>query len=546
MGTSTGGRSIRMQERLKELVGKVIEWWKGLTVRQRTMIVCAFAAIVLGLAVAVTVITKPKYTLLKECQTASEGAQIKQILDDEGGYTYRISDDGLRVEVATSQLGNANLLLASNSIVPNSYGIDKVTAGGLGVTEADKRKRYIVFKQDELEKDFIGMFSMIKSATVLLNIPEENGTLIAVNQESSASVALELDGEFSNDNAAFLARCVATALGNKTTDNISIIDTATGNMLFSGDDNFYISGTSNSPMVIKQESEAAVGLKIKNALKGTNNFDSIEAAVNLMIDFSDKEVVDKNYYAPENSTQGLLAEANIYNSNSTTAGGDIPGTDTNDEPTTYVVNNNGAGETSTSEENYKYLPSEKITKSSSVGGIIDYTNSSAGITAVDYVIVREEIAKKQGLLDGISWEEYKAQNSGRRKIENDADWVRVVAMSTGIPVENISIVAYEENWFVDSEGLPVKGTDIIAFVLIVLILGLLAFVILRSMMRERMPEEPEEPLAVDELLQSTPEALEDLEVETKSEERLILEKFIQENPEAAANLLRNWLNEEWG
>lgn len=87
----------------------------------------------------------------------------------------------------------------------------------------------------------------------------------------------------------------------------------------------------------------------------------------------------------------------------------------------------------------------------------------------------------------------------------------------------------------------------IAFVLILLILGLLAFVILRSMMRERIPEEPEEPLPVDELLQSTPEPMEDIEVEPKSEERLILEKFVMENPEAAANLLRNWLNDEdWG
>ena len=71
--------------------------------------------------------------------------------------------------------------------------------------------------------------------------------------------------------------------------------------------------------------------------------------------------------------------------------------------------------------------------------------------------------------------------------------------------------------------------------------------ILRGMMRERVPEEPEEPLPVDELLQSTPEPIEDIEVEPKSEERLILEKFVAENPEATANLLRNWLNEEnWG
>lgn len=535
-----------MQERVKELLNKVIEWWKGLKIKQRTMIVCITAAIILVLAVVITIISKPQYTLLKECETASEGAQIKQILDDEGGYTYRISDDGLRVEVATSQLGNANLLLASNSIVSNRYTINNVTEGGLGVTEADKRKRYIEMLQDELEHDFIGMFSAIRSATVMLHVPEENGTLIATEQESSASIVLEIDGEFTGDNAAFLARAVATALGNSTTDNISIIDT-TGMMLYSGDDNFYISGTSNSPMVIKQESEAAVGLKVKNALKGTNNFDSLEVAVNLIIDFSDTNVVDHNYYAPENSTQGLLAEAHIYNSDSTSDGGDIPGTDSNDESPTYVLDTNGNQNTSVSEEDYRYVPSERITTSNTVGGIIDYQNSSAGITAIDYVIVQEEVVRSQGLLDGISWEEYKAQNSGRRRIENDADWINVVAMSTGIPAENISIVAYEENWFVDKEGLDLKATDVIAFVLILLILGLLAFVILRSMMRERVPEEVEEPLPVDELLQSTPdEVIEEIEVETKSEERLILEKFVQDNPEAAANLLRNWLNEDWG
>ena len=211
-----------------------------------------------------------------------------------------------------------------------------------------------------------------------------------------------------------------------------------------------------------------------------------------------------------------------------------------------MVETDGNQSTSSSEEDYKYVPSERITEENSVG-VIDYTGSSAGITAIDYVIVNEKVAKDQGLLDGISWEEYKSQNSGRNKIEIDEDYINVVSKATGIPAENISIVAYEENWFVDREGLDVEATDVIAFVLILLILGLLAFVILRSMMRERVPEEPEEPLPVDELLQSTPEPIEDIEVEPKSEERLILEKFVAENPEATANLLRNWLNEEnWG
>ena len=57
----------------------------------------------------------------------------------------------------------------------------------------------------------------------------------------------------------------------------------------------------------------------------------------------------------------------------------------------------------------------------------------------------------------------------------------------------------------------------------------------------------EEELSVENLLQSTPEVeVEDIEVETKSETRKMIEKFVDDNPEAAANLLRNWLNEDWG
>ena len=82
--------------------------------------------------------------------------------------------------------------------------------------------------------------------------------------------------------------------------------------------------------------------------------------------------------------------------------------------------------------------------------------------------------------------------------------------------------------------------------MIVLILALLGFVVIRSM-RTKKEEVPEEELSVETLLQSAPEMeLEDLEAESKSETRKMIEKFVDENPEAAANLLRNWLNEDWG
>ena len=61
-------------------------------------------------------------------------------------------------------------------------------------------------------------------------------------------------------------------------------------------------------------------------------------------------------------------------------------------------------------------------------------------------------------------------------------------------------------------------------------------------------EEVETELSVESLLEATAEAqeaLEDIGYNEKSEVRIMIEKFVDENPDAVAQLLRNWLNEDW-
>ena len=152
----------------------------------------------------------------------------------------------------------------------------------------------------------------------------------------------------------------------------------------------------------------------------------------------------------------------------------------------------------------------------------------------------------QGLLDGITWEEYKIANAEGSRIEVDDEMYEVVAKATGFPKENIAFVARTENVFFDKEGLNVEVSDIVQIILIIVILALLAFVVLRSMRTEEGEEQPEE-LSVETLLQSQPVVeIENISTEVMSETRKMVEKFIEENPEAAASLLRNWLNEDWG
>ena len=538
-----------MADRMRGLLEKVLAWWNKFTAKQKTIIISAGAGIVLTVAIIVVLLTRPKYTQLMTCESTKQASQVVELLEGEG-ITYSISDDGLQIKVLERQEAQAQLLLGANDIRSDAYSIDKVTEGGFGSTESDKKKKYQFYMENRLENQFLAMFPAIKTAKVELSITEDDGTLISSEEESFASVALELDPdeEFTTDNAAFLARAIATAIGNKTTNNIVIIDAA-GNMLFSGDENYSMSGRATSQLNLKSQAENLVKNEVKRVFLGTNEFDNVEVASNLSLDFSTTESTEHRYSAPDGRDEGMLSRESIYSSEGTNTSGGPPGTDSNTEnSTTYQFQNSADSSSSSSEQVRDYLPDEVITNRNIPAGMINYGESSVSVTAIDYNVIREEEAKGQGLLDGISWDEYKANNQGRTKIEVDQDLYSVVANATGIDTDRITIVAYSENVFFDREGFNISPTDAVQVILIIVILALLGFVVFRSMRGEKEEAPAEEELSVESLLQSVvpDENKEDIIFEDQSETRKLIDKFVDENPEAAASLLRNWLNEDWG
>ena len=534
-----------MAERLRALGQRILEWWNRFTSRQKTIIIAVMAAVIVAIVVIVAILTRDQYTTLLVCEDTAQTATVRDLLDEED-LTYRISDDGLTIMILTSQQADANLLLGSNNIQSNAYSINNVTDGGISSTEANTQRKYVLYLESRLENDFIARFDAIKSANVELHIPANDGTLISSQEESSATILLELKDEFTTEQASYLARAVATAIGNETTNNIVIIDTQ-GNMLFSGEDNYSVAGSASSQLTTKSQAETIVKNEVRTVLLGTNEFDEVEVACNLIMDFSTSETTKHDYSPEDGQSQGVLSHAEIYSSDSSSGGGGVPGTDSNTEnDTTYVIPDNSNSNASVNEELYDYLPDETITVKSTPAGLINYDESSIALTAISYNIIRQEDVETQGLLDGITWEEYKIANDTRTKLEVDEDLVEVVAMATGIATSKIAIAAYSENVFFDRETNGFRATDFLQIVLIVVILALLAFVVLRSMKREK-EEEPEEELSVETLLQSTPESeLENIAMEEESETKKLINKFVEENPEAAALLLRNWLNEEWG
>jgi flagellar M-ring protein FliF len=280
-------------------------------------------------------------------------------------------------------------------------------------------------------------------------------------------------------------------------------------------------------------------------LLGTNQFSQVEVTCSLDMDYSNYEETVKRYTVEDGRDEGYLSHSETYEAENEDGSSYVPGTDSNDE-TVYVSPDSSSSSSTQTETLKDYLPNEDIQYKITPAGAINYSNSSMSIALIRYREYKEEDVKSQGLLDGITWAEFKANNAEDVKLEVDEDYYSMAANATGIPVEKITILSYESPVFVDKAGMTSEDATVIASVfMLVVILALLAFVVLRSMRGHKQASEEEE-LSVENLLQSTQETeLEDIDVESKSETRKMIEKFVDENPEAAASLLRNWLSEDW-
>jgi len=538
-----------MADKLKALWQKVLDWWNQFTAKQKTLIIGAGSVILLTIIILVSILNQPQYVLLATANSTKEASEIKELLDSNS-INYKMSDDGLEFKVLKKDQGDASLLLGANDIQSYAYSIDNVTDGSFSTTESDKQKKYVLYLESRLESDFISKFEAIKSANVQLNIPDNDGTLIGNQEESSAWILLNIaDGAtFSEDNAAFLAKAVAVAIGNENTENIVILDT-NGNMLFSGSEETTTSGLASSQLSLKAKAEQIVKGEVKKVLLGTKLYDDIEVASNLVMDFSKEEKTTHNYTPAADQTQGVLSHEDTYSAENVNGISGIPGTDTNaDDETTYVTQDNQNSTSTITEESRDYLPNEEITTKTNQPGAIQYDQSSISVTAINYVVVKEEDYKSADN-NNMTWDEYKVANAQPVTMEVPEEMINVVSKATGISAENVAMAAYTEYVFFDRTGAAITLTDVLQILLILVILGLLAFIIIRSMWTKKVQEEEEEPepLSVESLLESQPEeVLEDIEMDTGSETKRLIEKFVDENPEAAATLLRNWLNEDYG
>lgn len=535
----------KLLEWLKSLPKKFQDWWEHFTSRQKIAIAALVAGVIAAFVILIIYITKPQYVRIYQAETPADAQAVLDLLEETEGMDYNTSEDGLEIYINRKNYTEAYLLLGSNNIYTSAFGIDNVSEGGFTSTEADRQRRYVKYLET-LTEDALKTYTFVKDATVQMTVPQDDGTMIAQQKDTSVSVMLTLSGECTRDAAAGMARFIATAVGNDSTEAIVIVDNQ-GNLLFSGSSETSSYGIASTLMELQSQWTEITVNRVRDVFLRSNSFSNVEVAANIVIDPSNRQVSRHLYSAPEGREEGMLASRDTYHAENTGGTSGVPGTDSQVE-TGYEMPDSEYQSSLEDEVAEDFLPNEETIFEDIPAGGIKADESSISAICINYNVIREEDVEAQGLLDGdnITWEQYKLNNGTRTQVEVSEELYQFVANATGINESNISLIVYEEPFFIDKEGLDVETADVLQIILILLILGLLAFVVLRSM-RSVKAEEEEPEINIDDILKSTPvDSLEEINLEDKSEARKIVEKFVDDNPEAAANLLRNWLTEDWG
>lgn len=531
-----------MLDRVKQIPSRLLEIWNKYSKKQKIIIVSIVGAVVLAFVIMTLLLNRTQFVNLMKFEDTSTAKEAIDLLKEEG-IAYELGEDNLTVSVDANKKSDAVLALAGSDVATSSkFSLEQLLENDMSTTNSDKELKLNLYYQSYTE-ELLKRQEGIDDASVSYLPSDTRTSILEEAQEISVSVFLTTNDKFKETSAEAIAVVVANSIGNSTTDNVKIIDQY-GNLLYNGPSSEDDQYASRNLAYKKEVNDFYYDQVVRFGLM--NGYSYVEPIFNLDINLDQENVVYKEYVAADGQEQGLYASFETYSAENKGTSSDVTGTDSNDEVDYYIADN-GSGDSSEESKKITYQPSEKTTTTVKEWGVIDTSTSTMSIILKTVKEQSEENLDLLGLLDGTSFEEYVLNNSEPKQIEATEDLYTLFSNATGIDEKNISIVVWEVPSFVPSEDADFNWSLVLQIILAALIIGLLVFVIFRGMSPVEVTEvEPE--LSVEQLLATTKEnqSLDDIEFSEKSETRRMIEKFVDENPEAVANLLRNWLNDDWG
>lgn len=340
-----------------EIINSLQNYWKKLTRSQQTVLVLAPLIVATALFVLIFWASRPQYVVLFNKLSNTEAGSITAKLT-ELSVGYKLSDNGSTILVPNKDASEVRLQLANAGLPKEStFSFENLDQMRIGDTDKDRRLRYILGLQNELEKT-IEILDGMEYARVHIVMPEQS-LFMEEQNDSTASVTIKTTYgvQLGEDQVRSIANLLAYSVEGLKIENVSIADT-NGHVLSD------ILGKSSEPhrlttnqMQVQQALEDNFQRSVQTMLDKVFGVGKTIVRINATLDFDQKRITSQ---ISEDGAILSRQETQERSQNSTVTEG-IPGEDPNvpeeEDAPGYVMDNEGnplsISESSSLTENYQ-------------------------------------------------------------------------------------------------------------------------------------------------------------------------------------------------
>ncbi len=206
------------------------QFWAELSRPQKIITVVAPLLVASTLIILIVWASRPQYvSIFTNMSDADAGAITTKLTELK--VDYRLADNGASIQVPQQQAAAVRLQLANAGLPQSSkFSFDNLNQMHLGETDADKKLRYILGLQHELETT---LKSLTGVADARVHIVMPAPSLFEEKAKSTtAGVTLKLipGTKITDDKVRAIANLLASSVEGLTPENVTIVDTSGNNL----------------------------------------------------------------------------------------------------------------------------------------------------------------------------------------------------------------------------------------------------------------------------------------------------------------------------
>ena len=304
-----------MNEKVKNITGKIKEKWTGFSKAIKIMIIAIPVAIIAIIIILSIILSHKDRGVLFSGLTTAEAGEIVTAINSLGVTDVTLRDNG-DIVVPTENIDSLRMQLSVQGYPKNAKNYD-IWNDGVNLWSTDTDKRELQRQQRETNiAATLRNLDVVASATVTLDIPKTRDYVITETKEvPRCSVLLKLrsDDELTNAEVRGIFRLVETSVENLTIDNISVTDTLGRSYMWISEEE-ELNGQkdlSGVPVARKRlqflsELQNAITVELRDSLATVYGDKNYTVNVSATLNYDAKKVESTEYVPVDGTNTGVL------------------------------------------------------------------------------------------------------------------------------------------------------------------------------------------------------------------------------------------------